>query len=65
MNTEKKKSVEMFTKQVYVENKEQFESQQRVMSREKHKNRGIIPFAVLMDSPRMPQAQTFPKQRML
>lgn len=65
MNTEKKTSVEMFTEQVYVEDKEQFESQQRVMSSDKHRNRGIIPFAVLMDSPRMPQAQTFAKQRML
>lgn len=55
----------MFAEQVYVENEEQFESQQRVMSSDKHKNRGIIPFAVLMDSPTMPQAQTFPKQRML
>lgn len=34
----------------------------RVVSSDKHKNGGIIPFAVLMDSPRMPQAQTFPKQ---
>lgn len=33
------------------------------MSSDKHKNRGIIPFAVLMDKPRMPQARTFPKQR--
>lgn len=53
----------MFAEQVYVENEKQFESQQRVMSSDKHKNRGITPFG--MDSPRMPQAQTFPKQRML
>lgn len=57
--------MEMFAEQVYVENEEQFESQQRVTSSDKHKNRGIIPFAVLMDIPMMPQAQTFPKQRIL
>lgn len=46
-----------------LEDEEQFGSQHRMMHSGKHKNREVIPIALLTDCPRILQAQTFQKTK--